>query len=168
MKRWIARGATLVALGLVTGTAVAQAPASQPPPLSPDALARCATQVQTLRSDSAALTQKNAEYELRRKAINERSSTIKAERDALKPEDVDAGLALRDQIKQHTAQTLAFNADVEQLKREIEAVNVVKRDYDNNCANRPYRPADLETLPEASRNAMRAGLGGVQVPYIGP
>lgn len=166
-KRLTARATVAVTAALMAGTVLAQG-SSQAPALSPEALARCAAQVQTLRADSAALTQKNAEYDLRRNAINERSATIKAERDALKPDDFDGGTALREQIKQHTAQTLAFNADVEQLKRDIEAVNVVKRDYDSNCANRPYRPADLEALPEADRAAMRAGLGGVQVPYIAP
>lgn len=162
MIRWIAPTLTTVACVLAAPHAAAQNTA----PLAPDVLARCATQVQQLREESARLTQKSAEADVRRNAINERSAALKAERDALKSDDLEGGLAVRQRLQDHHAQTVAFNAEVEKLKTEIRAVNVLKREYDANCANRSYRRADLEALPESSRNAMRVGLGGVQVPYI--
>lgn len=161
MTRWIAPTLTAIACALAAPQAAAQSA-----PLAPDVLARCASQVQQLREESARLTQKNAEIALRRNAINERSAVLKAERDALKTDDAQGGLALRQRLQDHQAQTLAFNAEVENLKSEIRAVNVLKGDYDGTCANRSYRRADLDALPESARNAMRVGLGGVQVPYV--
>jgi Skp family chaperone for outer membrane proteins len=162
MNRWIAPTLTALACALAAPGAAAQ-PAA---PLAPDVLARCAAQVQQLREESARLTQKSAETDVRRNTINQRSAALKAERDALKPDDLEGGLAVRQRLQDHHAQTLAFNAEVEKLKTEIRQVNVLKGEYDAHCANRSYRRADLEALPEAARNAMRVGLGGVQVPYI--
>lgn len=161
MTRWIAP--TLAAL---TYAFVVPHAAAQSAPLAPDVLARCASQVQQLREESTRLTQKSAETDVRRNAINERSATLKAERDSLKADDLEGGLAVRQRLQDHHAQTVAFNAEVEKLKTEIRAVNGLKRDYDGACANRSYRRADLDALPESARNAMRVGLGGVQVPYI--
>lgn len=166
MTRWIAPTLTAVAFTLAAPLAAAQSGAAQPAPLAPDVLARCASQVQQLREESTRLQQKSAEIDVRRNAINERSAALKAERDALKADDLQGGLAVRQHLQDHQAQTLAFNAEVEKLKSEIRQVNVLKKDYDGTCANRSYRRADLEALPEASRNAMRVGLGGVQVPFI--
>ncbi|MGH8516785.1 MAG: hypothetical protein ACREUE_04935 [Panacagrimonas sp.] len=161
MTRWIAPTFAAVACALAAPHAAAQST-----PLAPDVLARCASQVLQLREESTRLTQKSAEIDVRRNAINERSAALKTERDALKPDDLEGGLAVRQHLQDHHAQTVAFNGEVEKLKTEIRAVNVLKRDYDSACANRSYRRADLDALPEAARNAMRAGLGGVQVPYI--
>jgi Skp family chaperone for outer membrane proteins len=167
MTRWIAPTLTAVAFTLAAPHAAAQPDgAAQTAPLAPDVLARCAAQVQQLREESARLAQKSAEVDVRRNAINERSAALKAERDALKPEDLQGGLTVRQHLQDHHAQTLAFNAEVEKLKGEIRQVNVLKRDYDGTCANRSYRRADLDALPESARNAMRVGLGGVQVPFI--
>lgn len=135
-------------------------------PLTALDLARCAAQVETLRTDSATLTQKNAEYDLRRATINARSAALKAERDAVKADDLEAGLAVRAKLKEHYDQTVAFNADVEKLKVDIRNLNALKKDYDDRCANRSYRRADLEAMPASAQAAMRAGLGGVQVPYL--
>lgn len=137
-------------------------------PLDRAALNSCATQVHNLRVESIRLTQKNSELEPRRRAINERSAALKAERDAVPADDFDRAMAVRQSLQEHHAQTLAFNAQIEQLKREIVAVNTLKQDYDRACANRPYRRSDLAALPEAQRTAMQAGLDGVQVPYLDP
>lgn len=142
--------------------------ASKPPALPADVLARCADQMQTLRADSARLMQTNTEYEVRRNAYNERTAALKTERDALKPDDLAAGLAWKQSQQDHQAQLVSFNADVEKLKNDIRGLNKVKSEYDSNCAGRPYRKQDLDALPEAARNAMSAGLGGVQVPTLGP
>ena len=166
MDSWIVRaGAGLVFTLIATG---ANAQQKKPAPLAPDALARCATQVQTLRQESARLLQTNSEYEVRRNTYNARSATLKAERDALTPDDLAAGLAWKQRQQEHQAQLVAFNADVEKLKTDIRAVNVVKREYDAGCAGRPYRQDDLKALPEPMRNAMTSGLGGVEVPTLGP
>lgn len=137
-------------------------------PLDREALNACATQVHNLRVESIRLTQKNSELEPRRRAINERSAALKAERDAVPGDDFERSLAVRKSLQEHHAQTLAFNAEVEQLKREIVAVNALKQDYDRSCANRPYRRSDLAALPEAQRGAMQTGLNSVQVPYLDP
>lgn len=169
MESRIVRTAAMVALALVANVAGAQQPQQQKPPaLAPDTLARCATQVQTLRQESARLMQTNAEYEVRRNAYNERTSTLKAERDQLGPEDLAGGLAWKQRQQEHQAQLVAFNADVEKLKTDIRAINVVKRDYDGACAGRPYRQEDLKALPESAQKAMSTGLGGVEVPTLGP
>lgn len=162
MTRWILPAAAALSVLFASPSAWAE-----PAPLAADALARCATQVDSLRSESARLTQKNAEFDARRNSINARTASLRAERDQVPANDLQAGLAMREKLKEHHEQTIAFNASVETLKREIEAVNVLKREYDSQCANRPYRRADLEALPAAQQAAMRAGLSGVQVPYIG-
>lgn len=162
------RAAAMVALALVAHVAGAQQPQKKSPALAPEALARCASQVQTLRQESARLLQTNAEYEVRRNAYNERSSTLKTNRDELEPDDLAGGLAWKQRQQEHQAQLIAFNADVEKLKVDIRALNVVKRDYDATCAGKPYRQEDLKALPKSAQNAMSTGLGGVEVPTLGP
>lgn len=157
-----------LAVGLALALAAMSSARAEAPPLSAPELSRCATQVQNLRAESLRLTQKNTEMEPRRRAINERSVALKAERDAVPADDMDRSLAVRQSLQEHHAQTVEFNTQVEQLKREIVAVNALKQDYDRDCANRPYRRSDLAALPDAQRSAMQVGLGGVQVPYLDP
>lgn len=159
------RGIVRLAM-LASGLLLAAGVRAEPGPLTAQDLARCASQVETLRADSDLLTQRNFEYDVRRKAINERSAALKAERDNVDPTNLAAGLAVREKLKVHHEQTLAFNADVERLRRDIHALNALKKDYDSRCAGRPYRRADLEAMPESARTAMGGGLGGVRVPYI--
>ena len=170
MDSRIVRAGAVAALTLVAAASNAQQPAAaaKPAALSAESLSRCAGQMQTLRAESARLMQTNSEYEVRRNTYNARSSTLKTERDALKPDDLAAGLAWKQAQQDHQAQLVSFNADVEKLKSDIRAINVVKKEYDSGCAGRPYRKEDLDALPEAARNAMSAGLGGVQVPTLGP
>lgn len=152
---------------LGTGLWAATLPASaEVPPLSRDALMRCALQVQTLRVDAPRLTQTSYDYEQRRQAINQRSVVLKAERDRVPADDLEQGLAIRQQLQQHRDETIAFNAQVEQLKRDIQAINLLKQDYDRGCAQRPYRRSDLESLPGEQQAAMKAGLSGIRVPYL--
>lgn len=163
MKRWILPAAAALAAVFTT-----PAMPDEAGPLPREALARCAAQVQTLLDESGRLTQAAVAFDRRRSALDERSAALRAERDAVAEGDLEAGLAVREKLKEHHAQTLAFNASVEQLKREIGSLNALKQDYDGNCANRSYRRSDLEGLPAEQQAAMRAGLRGVQVPYIAP
>lgn len=164
MKRWTLQLAA-GALTMVAGTAMAQ---TAPAPLDSAALNACATQVQNLRVESNRINQKNAELDVRRKAINERSAALKTERDNVPADNLERGLAVRASLQEHVSNTVKFNAEIEQIKREIVAVNLLKQNYDRDCANRSYRRNDLAALPEAQRAAMQAGLGGVQVPYLDP
>lgn len=170
MDSRIVRAGFFATLALIAGGSQAQQPAapSKPPALAADVLARCAGQMQTLRAESARLLRTNSEYEVRRNTYNERTATLKTERDALKPDDLAGGLAWKQAQQDHQAQLVAFNADVEKLKGDIRTVNKVKGEYDSTCAGRPYRKQDLDALPESARNAMNEGLGGVQVPTLGP
>ena len=151
---------------LIASAALPAAAQAEAPPLDATSLARCATQVLSLRQESARLIQKNTVLDQRRTQINQRSDAFDAERAALDPDDLNAGLNYRQRLKQHQSETLAFNAQIEAYKDEVRSINTVKQDYDRNCANRSYRRADLEAMPESARNAMRRGLSDVQVPYL--
>lgn len=165
MKRWTLQ---LAAGALAAVTAGTTAQAQTAAPLDSAALNLCATQVNNLRVESNRINQKNAELDVRRKAINERSASIKIERDNVPADNLERGLAVRASLQEHVSQTVKFNAEIEQIKRDIVAVNALKQQYDSGCANRPYRRKDLAALPEVQRAAMQAGLGGVQVPYLDP
>ena len=153
----------IASLGACSGAALAEAP-----PLNRAELARCAAQVQTLRSDAPRLTQTSQTYDQRRQAINQRSAELRVLRDGVSPDDLAQGLAIRQQLQEHRERTIAFNAQVEQLKRDLIGLNALKQDYDRNCAKRSYRRSDLETLPPEQQSAMRAGLSGIAVPYLDP
>lgn len=160
MNAWIIRMAILAGM---TATGAAQAEAT---PLSADGLARCASQVQNLRTESVRLIQQSSSFDAKREAINRRTQNLDAQAAALDPNDMAGSLELAEVRKRHNQETMAFNAQVEQLRREIVSVNQVKHDYDSNCSDRPYRRADLDRLPEPARNAMRIGLSDVSVPYL--
>lgn len=136
--------------------------------LSPEELAGCASQVQTLRADSVRLLNLHEHNEERRSFINSRYAALQAERRTIDPNDLAKGLDFRQRMQLHVSDAAAFNADIDQLRRELIAINALKTDYDQNCAQRPYRRTDLDALPEPAREAMRAGLSGVQVPYLDP
>lgn len=162
MKRWTRP----LLVCLIAGTAVPVAAQTQAPPLDASSLARCASQVISLREESARLIQKNTVLDQRRNQINQRSAAFDAERATLPADNLEAGLNFRQRLKQHQSETLAFNAQVETYKDEVRAVNAVKQDYDRSCANRSYRRADLDAMPAQAREAMRRGLSDVQVPYL--
>lgn len=161
MKEWIGRSA--LAVLLATGSVRAEEA-----PLSVDALAQCATQVQHLRAESVRLKRRNSELDVQRSDINQRSAALQAERARLDPDDLEKGLDYRQRLQEQQAGTLAFNARIEQIRVDIDAINARKLGYDRDCAKRSYRRADLDALPAASREAMRAGLAGVEIPYLDP
>lgn len=136
--------------------------------LSLPELQRCSIQVQQLRNDSSKLTQQSMQLNAERDAINQRTAALTAEDAKTAQTDLKNGLALHQRRMDNQAQAAALNARIAPLRREIDTLNLLKADYDRNCSGRPYRRADLDTLPEAQRSAMRAGMGDVQVPYIDP
>lgn len=155
--------AAITAVVLSAGTAQAQNA-----PLTREALAGCAAQVLQLRQDSALQTGRAAQLDAQRIALNQRSDALAAEDVRLQPDNLKAGLDLHQRRLQNQQQATALNAQVAQLRVDIDGLNRLRRDYDQRCSQRPYRRADLDALPEAARSAMRAGLGDVQVPYLSP
>lgn len=121
-------------------------------PLSAEALAECAAQVQTLRSESERLNALAAEHERRRERLE-------AERRDLHDSE---------SRKRYNEAARAFNEEVADFQRDLDAINALKARYAENCAGRDYRRADLDTLPEAQQKAMRRGLDDITVPYAAP
>jgi len=160
------RAARLAALA--TGLMFAGMAQAEAPPLRLEELRRCASQVQQLRSGSAVLTAQSQRIELERNQINQRTAALSAEDVRLQPDNLKAGLDLHERRQRNQAEAQALNARLDQLRRQIDELNLLKADYDRGCSNRPYRRADLDTLPEPARAAMRSGMADVQVPYIDP
>jgi prefoldin subunit 5 len=159
-------GKAVASLALcLIGTGVAHA---QTTALSLPELQRCATQVQQLRQDSARLTQQSNQLGTQRDAIDQRTAALTAEDAKTAETDLKNGLALHQQRMDNQAQAAALNAQIASLHREIDSLNVLKADYDHNCAARSYKRSDLNTLPQAQQAAMRAGMSDVQVPYVDP
>ena len=67
--------------------------------------------------------------------------------------------------KRYNEAARAFNEEVADFQRDLDAINALKARYAENCAGRDYRRADLNTLPEAQQKAMRRGLDDITVPY---
>lgn len=134
--------------------------------LTRDELHRCATQVQALRSESARLTNESFDANAQKSAYEAKSMQLTAEAEALKPDDMKGSLALAEKQKQHNADLAVFNAKIAQLRKQITEINAVRTQYDQNCSNRPYRRTDFHGMPDASQQAMRAGLSDVTVPYF--
>jgi hypothetical protein len=134
--------------------------------LTRDELNRCATQVQTLRSESARLTSESFDANAQKSAYDARSMQLRAEAEALAADDFKGSLALAEKQKQHNADLATFNARIALLRQQITEINAVRTQYDQNCSNRPYRRTDFHGMPEASQQAMRAGLSDVAVPYF--
>ena len=134
--------------------------------LTRDELNRCATQVQTLRSESARLTSESFDANAQKSAYDARSMQLRAEAEALAADDFKGSLALAEKQKRHNADLATFNARIALLRQQITEINAVRTQYDQNCSNRPYRRTDFHGMPEASQQAMRAGLSDVAVPYF--
>lgn len=164
-SRWSSGTFRLLGLLLAVATCAAQA---QSGPLSLPELRRCAAQVQELRTESSRIMRQHARNEQRRETYNQRSEALRNERASLSAEELRAGLDFHDRNQRHQDELKAFNTEIEQFKHEIIAVNVLKRNYEQTCASRPYRRSELDALPEAEREAMRRGLSDVQVPYLDP
>lgn len=135
-------------------------------PLTHDQLQQCATQVQQLRADSARLTRASFDANAQKSAYEARAQALQAEGAALAPEDVQALTDLNARRQRHNQDLLAFNAQIQQLRSAITALNAVHTEYDRNCSNRPYRRSDFNGLSPTAQQAMRAGLADVTVPYL--
>lgn len=118
--------------------------------LGAGALAECAEQVQTLRSEAQRLNAQAAQQA-------ERRERLEAQRQNLH-EDSESR-------ERYNEAARAFNEDVAAFQEELTAINALKARYAENCAGRDYRRSDLDALPEAHRKAMRRGLDDVSVPY---
>lgn len=121
--------------------------------LSAEALARCASQVHTLRLESQRLQQMAPRNDARRDALAEQRAAL-----------ADDGEAARNRYNTEAA---AFNEQMARYRADLQAVNELKAHYHQHCAQRAYRRDDLEALPEAYQRAMRQGLADIQVPYGG-
>lgn len=136
-------------------------------PLTANALAQCAAQVGILREESARLHARLAASERKRAELDVRSAELKARRDAVDPDDLNASLAAKSSIDLHQGNIAHFNTQVEQLKADIVSINKLKQLYDGSCASRSYRRSDFAKLSTNAQAAMKAGLTGVQIPYLG-
>lgn len=154
--------AAVVALCTATWSA---ARAGDAEPLSAAELARCAGQVQQLRGESARILAENARLDTQRAGIEARRREIHEAASTQARGDLAAGLALSERRQNLNAEAIAFNGQIAQIRSDIAAVNQVKAAYESGCAQRPYRRRDLEQLPQAAQDAMRAGLADVEVPY---
>ncbi|SEQ97791.1 hypothetical protein SAMN04488038_11384 [Solimonas aquatica] len=148
---------------LLLGSAAAQA---EPAVLSGEALAACAQAALQLREQSPRLLQSSEQLEAERARINQRSAELKAQAAATPRDDLRAQLELRERRNAHNAQARDFNLRMDALKHDIDALNVVKDDYTQHCAQQSYRRSELAQLPPAAQEAMRMGLQDLQVPYI--
>ncbi|MGB0218980.1 MAG: hypothetical protein ACPGJF_06570 [Sinimarinibacterium flocculans] len=148
---------------LVAGSAWAQSE-----PLDADALARCAQQVQQLRSEAPRLLARNAQLDEQRESIQQRQRALAAEAKGIGSEDLNAGLGYSERRRALNDEARAFNAEIERIRDEIRAINVVKQQYAANCAQRSYRRSDFERLSPQAQAAMRAGMDGIEVPYTEP
>jgi hypothetical protein len=166
MMRWTTRTALAMSAAMMFGTGLATA--ANDTALSASELARCANQVERLRTESARLTQWNTQLDVRRDLINARAADLDKEAATIPKDDLKRGLDYVDRRKAHQAEAIKFNAEIDQIRKDIAALNVVKDEYDRNCADRSYRRSDLDALPAGPRTAMQAGLQGVAVPYIDP
>jgi len=139
-------------VGLWGGAGIAHAQPADKGVLSAQALAQCASQVQTLRLEAQRLNQMAERNDIQRDALAERRAALSG----------DAAARER-----YNAQAEAFNERMARFRADLRAVNELKAHYDRHCAQRSYRRADLEALPAAHQHAMRQGLADIRVPNAG-
>lgn len=157
-----------VVMAMILGAPLAHAQTqAQPVPLTADALAQCARQVQQLRSESPQLLARVNQYERQREAFLQRSGGLKTEAERLHPDNLQAGLDLRERRSRLNAEITTFNQTIANVRQEIVALNGTKDAYDQECSRRPYRRSDFERLPAAAQAAMKAGMADIAVPFIG-
>lgn len=156
------KGSFLATL-LLAGTAHAQAE-----PLSADALAQCAQQVRQLRGEAPRLLARNARLDAQRESIRRRQRAMTEAANAIGSDDLETGLDYSERRRVLNEEAKAFNAEIARIRDEIAAINIVKQQYAANCAQRSYRRSDFERLSPEAQAAMRAGLDGIEVPYIEP
>lgn len=155
-------------LGLTLALPVSAQSEGQPEPLSPQDLSRCSQQIQTLRDESKRLLAASEAADKKRNAINARTAELANARAEPGDAELESGLSLAQARIEHQSMVVLFNKEVEALRGEITAVNALKFDYEQRCAGRPYRRADLEKLDAEAQAAMRSGLNNVKVPYLDP
>jgi chromosome segregation ATPase len=154
---------SLMLVLFAAGTAQAQTE-----PLGGEALAQCAQQVQQLRSEAPRLLARNDELDVQRESIQQRQRALSAEAAGIGSDDLQAGLDYSERRRLLNQEASTFNAEIERIKDEIRAINVVKQQYAANCAQRSYRRSDFERLRPQAQAAMRAGMEGIEVPYTEP
>lgn len=111
--------------------------------------------VKTLRQRSAAIHD-------RLEQMDQRRAALARQRARLQQSDENNQKAWA----QYNEAAAAFNDDMARIRSDIRAINAIKRRYDRHCANQPYRDATLQKLPAKLREAMKAGLADVRVPYL--
>jgi hypothetical protein len=153
----------LLAVPLLAGAAQAQVE-----PLASEALMQCASKVLQLRTEAPQLLARSEQSDLQRESILQRQRALTEEAQGIGSEDLRAGLDYSERRRLLNEEASAFNTAMAQLRAEIDAINVVKQHYHASCAQRPYRRSDFERLSPEAQAAMRAGLDGIEVPYIEP
>jgi outer membrane murein-binding lipoprotein Lpp len=151
----------MLAVPLLAGAAHAQVE-----PLGAGALAQCAQQVQQLRSEAPRLLARNAQLDVQRESIRRRQHAMSEEAKGIGSGELEAGLDYSERRRVLNDEARTFNAEIERIRGEIDAINAVKQQYTANCAQRSYRRSDFERLSPEAQAAMRAGLEGIEVPYI--
>ncbi|MDN5862872.1 MAG: hypothetical protein L0H19_05430 [Salinisphaera sp.] len=152
MNQW-RRIAAWTAMAGMLGTAAIAAPPDEP--LSVKELAQCAGFIQTLRTRSEHLNQRAA-------AFAEKRAALAQQYQALQQGDNQQSVEL---WATYNTGAAAFNAKMETFRQALAKLALVKQAYTRQCANHPYRTADLEKLEPTAQEAMRKGMGGVRVPY---
>lgn len=148
------KSAIRLTVGAIAGVAVsATAFAQEREPMSAAQLEQCAQQVQALRAESARLNAAAAEQDAERDALAEQRAAVGESREA---------------AQRYNERATAFNERMARFRDDLAEINATRDAYAQQCAERPYRRADLEAMPAPLRNAMRQGLADVRVPNAGP
>lgn len=118
--------------------------------LGTEALAECAEQVKTLRSEAERLNAQAAEQDARRERLEAQRQNLHNDSESR---------------ERYNEAARAFNEEVAAFQEELTEINALKTRYTENCAGRDYRREDLEALPKAQQEAMQRGLSDVRIPY---
>lgn len=135
-------------------------------PLSATELAQCAQWVAQLQTVSPQLLQRSDAIAATRQQIEAERRAQQTQSVRLRDDDLEQGLSLFEQREALNQRAIALNRQLKTLREDIAANSQVRDQYDATCSGRPYARQDLEALPDAQRQAMRRGLGHVQVPYL--
>lgn len=137
-------------------------------PLGVAELRECAQKIQFLRTESNRIFQQHEVNERRRIANNQKSEALRAERASLSADELREGLDFHDRNERHQSDLRAFNAEIENFKREIVTANNEKLAYERDCNGRSYPRSAFEQLTPSEQAAMQRGLADVSVPYLDP
>src|SRR5688572_6653079 len=117
MMRGTTRTALVLGAAMIFGTGPASA--ANDTALSASELARCANQVEHLRTESARLTMWNTQLDSRRVVINGRAADLDKEAASLPKDDLKRGLDYVERRKAHQAEAVKFNAEIDQIRKDI-------------------------------------------------